>query len=74
MNRRCRGTGFPKDKGEKPHMRSLKRRIEKLEDEVAPQRYKEIRIHNYMPGVMADWIGNPGELTIRVRVKRKKRR
>ena len=52
-------------------MKDLKKRIEKLEDEVAPQQFQEIRIINHIPGGL---LGKNGrEFTIRVPVKKKRR-
>ena len=52
-------------------MKGLKKRIEKLEDEVLPQRFEEIRIINHIPGGLLGKYGR--EFTIRVPVKKRKR-
>jgi hypothetical protein len=52
-------------------LKTLKRRIEKLEDEVAPQRFQEIKIINHIPGLFMDEYGT--EFTIRSPIKRKRR-
>ena len=52
-------------------LKTLKKRIEKLEDEVLPQRYEEIVIINHIPGLFTEEYGT--EFTIRSPVKRKRR-
>lgn len=51
-------------------LKTLKRRIEKLEDEVLPQKFREIQIINHIPGVLMEKYGR--EFTIRVPIKEKR--
>jgi len=52
-------------------MKSVKRRIEKLEEEILPEEYEEIKIINHIPGMLMEKNGK--ELTIRVPKKKRKR-
>jgi hypothetical protein len=52
-------------------MKDHKKRIEKLEDEVLPQRFMEIKIVNTIPGMFLGKFGK--EFAIRVPKKKRKR-
>jgi hypothetical protein len=54
-------------------MRSLKKRIEVLEDRAAPQEFVEITIVNTIPDVLSDGTGK-NEIIMRVPVKRRRKR
>jgi hypothetical protein len=52
-------------------VKNIKRRIEDLEEETLPQEFEEIKIINYMPGVLFEKYGR--EFTMRVPNKKRKR-
>ncbi|MGB7061145.1 MAG: hypothetical protein WBF13_02180 [Candidatus Zixiibacteriota bacterium] len=55
------------------NMGSVKKRIEKLEDEVAPHEYKEIKIINTIPDFLSDGT-EKNEIIMRVPVKKRRKR